>query len=480
MLCAARSALAQEAVPEAAAADDAAQPEAAPVAAPIQAAAHVVPIDYSAASESRTAGNYLWPLVDIVAINLTLWGIPYSLGQPFVQTNPSNWAYNFRTGPQWDDGEFEVNQLAHPIQGSLYFSAARVHGLSFWESVPYSLLGSSMWEYFLEVEQPSKSDFITTPWGGSFLGESLYRLSNAVLDDSTSGSGRFWREFAALAINPMNGLDRIVSGQAWAEGPPGKRFPLDVTLRLGVDGLGLPDSSGTGETFRAWIRFDYGDLYAQPQMSTPFEAFHLAVQVGASKSTIGEAIDGTGVLWGQRWEASARQTNLFAWVITFEYATNGTSKILTRDSAGVYQLGEMGTGAGWFSRWALGNGFSLDSELDALAVPSGAITSPYARYQSNRSYNYGVGGSLKAELNLRQERLGRLYVRGERHLYHVVDGAFGTERVGNFELGAYANLYRGHGLGLSAVHYDHSATYDDYPDFDAHFWSGRAHYELEF
>jgi hypothetical protein len=337
-----------------------------------------------------------------------------------------------------------------------------------------------MWEYFLETEQPSNSDLITTPWGGSFLGESLFRLSNNILDDSTSGSGRFWREFAALAVNPINGLDRIVSGQAWADGPPGKHFPLAVNLRVGVDGLGLAEGQGWGKTVRAWIRFDYGELYAQPELSTPFEAFHLAFQLGASSSIFGQAIDGAGVLWGHRFETSAAQTNLLSWVMTFEYATNGTRKILTRESAGVYALGEMGTGAGWFAHWGLGAGFSIDSELDALAVPSGAVTSPYANYDAHRSYNYGIGGALKAELSLRQARLGRLYARGERHLYHVVDGASGTEHVGNFEFGAYANLYRGHGLGLSAVHYDHSASYDDYPNFDAHFWSGRAHYELEF
>ena len=471
MLGGARSAAAQEATPE-----DTSQPTTATTTATT--ALRVV--DYSARAESHTVGDYLWPLLDIAAINLALWSVPYAAGSPFVQTGPSNWASNFRNGPQWDDGEFEVNQLAHPLQGSFYFSAARSQGLGFWESVPYSFVGSTMWEYFLESEQPSNSDLVTTPWGGSFLGESLYRLSNSILDDSTSGSGRFWREFAALAVNPIHGLDRIVSGQAWANGLPGKHFPLNVDLRIGADGIGLAEGTGWGKTVRAWIRFDYGDLYAQPTLSTPFEAFHLAFQVGASTSIFGQAIDGTGVLWGHRLGQSATSENLLGWVMTFEYATNGTTKLHTRQSAGVYQLGEMGTGMGWFSRWGLGSGLSVASELDALAVPSGAVTSPYANYEANRSYDYGVGGALKLELSLRQERLGRLYLRAGQHLYQVIDGPSGTEHVADFELGAYANLYRGHGLGLSAVHYGHSATYDDYPGVDDGFWSGRAHYELEF
>jgi len=416
----------------------------------------------------------------VAAVNLVLWGVPYAAGSPFVQIDPSQWQNNFRVGPQWDDGEFEINQFAHPYQGGLYFSAARVNGLSFWEAAPYTLLGSCMWEFFLETEQPSVSDLWTTTWGGSFIGETLYRLSNAILDDSTSGSGRFFREFAALAVNPMNGLDRIVSGQAWADGPAGKKFPLRFDFRLGVDGLGLSEGKGWGKTVRARIRFDYGDLYAQPELNTPFEAFHFAVQLGASKSIFGQAIDGTGVLLGHRFGANAEHANLLAWVLTFEYSTNGTRKLRTRDSSGVYQLGEIGTGPGWFARWSLGSGFSLHSELDALAVPSGAVTSPYAKYEANRSYDYGLGGALKLELSLRHERFGRLYAQANQHLYYVADGARGTEYIGTVELGAYANLAGGHGLGLGAVHYDRSSHYDEYPNLKDRFWSGRVHYEVEF
>ena len=113
-------------------------------------------------------------------------------------------------------------------------------------------------------------------------------------------------------------------------------------------------------------------------------------------------------------------------------------------------------------------------------MPTGALTSPYAKYEANRSYNYGIGGALKLELSLRQERLGRLYARAERHLYHVVDGARGTDHVGGVEFGVYGNLWRGHGLGANAIRYDRRSTYDDYPSVRDEFWSGAAHYELEF
>lgn len=477
LLCIARSAAAQEPVTPAASSAPAAPatPAPAPIARPpLQLA------DYNASADTRNAGNYLWPLVDVVGINLSMWAVPAAKGSAFVKVSPSLWAQNFRTGPQWDDGEFEINQLGHPYQGSFYFSAARVNGLSFWEAAPYTLFGSWMWEYFLEHEQPSTSDFFTTTLGGMFLGESLYRLSNAIRNDSTSGSTRFLREFAALAVNPVSGLDRLFTGKAWADGPAGIPVPLKLNLRAGVDGLGQPEGTGWGTTFRTRIRFDYGDPYAKSKVTTPFEVFHLAFQLSISDTIFGQGLDGTGVLLGRRYSAGPSQASLLAWVMTFQYFTNGTTKILTRESQGVYQLGELGTGLGWFARWGLGAGFSVHSELDVLAVPSGATTSPYAKYEANRSYNYGLGGALKAELSLRQERLGRLYARANAHLYAVMDGARGTDSVGDVELGAYANVSHGHGLGFNVIHYDRRSIYDDYPSVHDSFWSGAAHYELEF
>jgi hypothetical protein len=437
-------------------------------------------VDYNVNLTPRSAANYFWPLLDAIAINITMWSLPYALNVEWAQISPKYWANNFRTGMQWDDNEFEVNQFGHPYQGGLYFSAARVNGLTFWEAIPYTMFGSFMWEFFMETEQPSINDWMTTNWGGWFFGEVLFRLSNKILDDSRSGSTRLLKEVAAFAVNPVNGIDRLVSGQAWADGPAGKSFPLAMNLRVGADGIGLSTGTGWGKAFRAWIRFEYGDLYAKRTFDVPFEYFKVSAQIDVSNTIFGQGIDGTGVLLGQRFSMGHRNRDLFAWVLSYQYFTNASTKMFTRDASGVYQLGEMGTGPGWFGNWDLGAGFSLDTELDALAVPTGAITSPYAKFEANRTFNYGIGGSLKLEVSLRHKRFGRIYAQCDRYLYYVVDGARGVEHLGTLQLGAYANIYRGHGLGVTVIRYDRSSYYDDYPDlFDA-FWTAQVHYELEF
>lgn len=71
-----------------------------------------------------------------------------------------------------------VNQTGHPYQGSVYFGLARSNGLAFWESFGYAFAGSAVWENAGETTPLSKNDQLTTSMGGSFLGESLFRMSH--------------------------------------------------------------------------------------------------------------------------------------------------------------------------------------------------------------------------------------------------------------------------------------------------------------
>lgn len=87
----------------------------------------------------------------------------------------------------WDNDQFSTNQFAHPYHGSLYFNSARTHGLNFWESCPYVLGGSLMWEFWGENEPAAINDVFSTTFGGIAIGEVLYRTSALALDDSQSG-----------------------------------------------------------------------------------------------------------------------------------------------------------------------------------------------------------------------------------------------------------------------------------------------------
>ncbi|MGH8432370.1 MAG: DUF3943 domain-containing protein, partial [Solimonas sp.] len=112
----------------------------------------------------------------------------------------------------YDDDPFLVNQFGHPYQGSMYHGFARSAGLDYWDSLGYTLLGSLFWEIAGEATEPSINDQFTTGFGGSFLGEPLFRLASLVLESGRSSRPRLWRELGATAISPATGFNRRVFG----------------------------------------------------------------------------------------------------------------------------------------------------------------------------------------------------------------------------------------------------------------------------
>ena len=118
----------------------------------------------------------------------------YALNSDFAQTTLNSLKRNFTDGMVWDNDFFITNLFAHPYHGNLYFNAARSNGLSFWESAPYALGGSLMWEFLGETEPPAINDIIATTCGGIAIGEMTHRLSRTVLDDRDRGGIRFLRE----------------------------------------------------------------------------------------------------------------------------------------------------------------------------------------------------------------------------------------------------------------------------------------------
>lgn len=135
--------------------------------------------------------------------------------EDFAQTTMRTTVNNFKRGMVWDNDIFIMNMFAHPYHGNLYFNVARSNGLNFWESVPYVLGGSLMWEFFGEKDPPAINDVIATTIGGVAIGEIAHRVSDVVLDDRERGFRRFLREAAAFVINPMKGIGRILRGDAW-------------------------------------------------------------------------------------------------------------------------------------------------------------------------------------------------------------------------------------------------------------------------
>jgi hypothetical protein len=119
--------------------------------------------------ETGAGKNYLIPALEIPGFLVGLNVVDRYL---YPSTDyDSDWESiwkNLRTMPVYDKDPFNVNQIGHPYQGSLYYGFARSAGLNFWESAGYTLFGSFLWETAGETTPPSINDYPRPSAGASW------------------------------------------------------------------------------------------------------------------------------------------------------------------------------------------------------------------------------------------------------------------------------------------------------------------------
>ena len=87
----------------------------------------------------------------------------------------------------FDGDHFNTNAVGHPLGGTAYYQIARGNGLGPGASFIASVLGSTFWEYFVEIpEHPSLNDMILTPAGGAVIGETTYQLGRYLARSGSS------------------------------------------------------------------------------------------------------------------------------------------------------------------------------------------------------------------------------------------------------------------------------------------------------
>ncbi|BBP00835.1 hypothetical protein SFSGTM_15430 [Sulfuriferula nivalis] len=134
------------------------------------------PIRFGTGADGK---NYLLPAEEIVGFNILLNRFNYYfIDKQVYGTTLQSVGDNLHGKWIVDSDPFAVNQFMHPYQGSVYFGLARSSGLDFWESMGYTFGGSLLWEIAGETGAPSINDLVTTGFGGSLLGEPLFRMAN--------------------------------------------------------------------------------------------------------------------------------------------------------------------------------------------------------------------------------------------------------------------------------------------------------------
>ena len=102
--------------------------------------------------------------------------------------------------PVWDDDEWQINYIGHPVAGSFHYNSLRSQNASIFHSFLFATAQSFIWEYIIEAtaEKPSTQDLIITPIVGSILGESIHRLTISMRRNGFN----FFEKIFVLIFNP--------------------------------------------------------------------------------------------------------------------------------------------------------------------------------------------------------------------------------------------------------------------------------------
>lgn len=362
------------------------------------------------------------------------------------RVGPRTWSANLRYGWEWDTDDFMTNMFSHPINGSAYFRAGRQNGLDFWESTPLPFLGSAEWEYFGETARPSLNDFYNTSFGGIVLGEMTFRLAALVRDNEAHGTGRVLRELAALPLDPLGGIKRLLAGD-WTRRStnPREREPGALALELrGGARLAVDSGSDRHRSVESVLDADltYGDVFDKPYR-VPFDAFEARLLLGAGGNPVNE-LHVTGRLFAHEFTMKSNDLRMIFTVgQRIEYSGNPA-----------YKFGGQSIVVGLQAGVTLGDNFDVRAAGYGEGIMLGAVDAPGAGIDSSRrTYDFGPGVGFDIGASLRYRTFPVLSLRWQGALVHSVSGSpadhfthlpsveIGVPLTRTLALGAYGGWY---------------------------------------
>ncbi len=405
--------------------------------------------------------NYLAPAVQTLGVNILMASFNrYIARAEYAYISFSSVKDNFRHGWVWDDDNFNVNQIGHPLQGGFYYTAARFYGHNYFQALTYSGLGSLQWEYFMETEYPAINDLITTTLGGAMLGEITYRLSDQILDENTYGAKRVIREFGAALVCPIKGLNRLLNGSrrdysATAENR--KKYPLKmkfsmgtrILLKLTTDELN-PRLNTTSANSNTNLSLEHGDINKSKK---PYDYFFLNFGFSFMLSQNMHILS-VGQLWGHKIPVSQKVKSTVGVMQNFEFINSNIYKLA---------LSGFGIQLNFLQPFFRNYSFSLHGE--ALGIALGAVGTEYY-LNVERDYNFGPGAGLKGGLMIQKHMFGRLYFNYNRYMIYTFSGAEGREIIGMGRAEILKTFYKTFGISVAYIFYDRKGRYDEFEDID--------------
>lgn len=406
--------------------------------------------------EMQAGKSYLLPAEEIVGFNLLLNRFNYYFIDKQVYGTTFNTVRDNLSG-KWvvDTDPFAVNQFMHPYQGSMYFGFARSTGLDYWESLGYTFGGSLLWEIVGETGRPSINDLVTTGFGGTFLGEPLFRMANLLLEGGGKAPG-FWREVGAAAISPSLGFSRLAFGDRFRSVFESHDPAIYSYVRLGWNKVdNVFDEALSQKLKRDAATADFHMAYGLPgkdgySYTRPFDYFDF--QFTATTANAFENIMSRGLLVGKEYAAGDSYRGVWGLYGSYDYI----SPQIFRVSSTAVSLGT--TGQWWISKTVALQGTALGGLGYGAAGTIHGI--------GERDYHYGATPQALLALRLMFGETANLDLTARA--YHVTDVAStedrGSERIFRADAAFTMRVNGPHAVTLKYTTSQRNAHYSDIAD----------------
>ncbi len=372
----------------------------------------------------------------------------------------SGWHHVVHGPWKLDTDPFGMNMLLHPYLGSINYGFARSAGLDFWESFGYTFAASYVWETYGETGPPSTNDQIMTSFGGSFLGEALFRMASLVLEDGKPG---YWQELGAAGLSPPTGLNRLAFGNrfkaVWVSNDPAifSRLRLGASLSSHVTDRGI-GSTLVGTQAMADFSMAYG-LPGKPDYSykRPFDYFDFEFTGVGSRGNPFENIMTRGLLCGKKYSAGEAYRGVWGLYGSYDYL-----------SPQIIRVSSTALSVGTTAQWWLSRAVALQySALGGVGYgASGTIRGVGNLTEGSRDYHFGSipQGLLALRFIFGEAAMLDLTARGYYVSGVASDNGHRSERILRGSASFTVRVYGRHGIGIQYVESHRDAYFETLPD----------------
>ncbi|MGE5355069.1 MAG: DUF3943 domain-containing protein [Deltaproteobacteria bacterium] len=374
--------------------------------------------DFVSLEDTIRKKSHLNAFISTIAIDGTILLIDrYIYNKTFSRIDFNIIKRNFRSGFRWDNDGFQTNMFDHPAHGSFNYNSCRYNGLTYLESVPYSVLSSLIWEFFCENEPPSANDLISSSIGGLAVGEVTGRIAQTINAPYRKGIKRTGSEILSFMITPTITLQRLFEGQIWKNEEKTKIKNIPVRFQIG---LGLECFSGykntLADSWKSSIFFNanYNDPFKEKPVR-PFDHFKLRSRINATgNQPFLNKLNIEAVILGKKLELK-NEGRVFIGIFQHYdfYDSDTISHSITTIPYKLAAPASYGIGVLFSKNTKL---VKLSSSAHLSVVLTGATLTDH--YNINKR-NYNLGAGYSGKLHSALDYCNKVFLKMDFHFFHL-------------------------------------------------------------